>query len=663
MSMKPDFGQLCGIVLASITLLAVPLSAQLLSQSTTAFAAYARPGITPGGSLLSFNEILRQRTEGVEVKQCPCISLPGTNRCISYDSRFQAASLEEAILAFVDTSMNPSLFDDHVGPPLAASAFTCATPACRQCAALLSLRVRQVGISTTLPNFGFPLPDINDLDPSQCRRLRLSRSVPARPPPVQMAAYMTQAIESGLNFLDRTRSNAPRSAFGQAVDAVIALSKQFRGRAFVEAVLGQAGSAAAATSRAGSGDSRSSNSGNSPPGMAPPSPVGPPNGNPGSGNGNGRGSGRPRPRWPTNMPAPVVRPLLRRMQNRNPQQPQRPQQNGQQPGSQVSPPQQGRRPNQFQPQPQGQQFVQSPLPQVNQQQSQQFVPQPQGGFQQGGQSNGQGGFQQGGQGGQGGFQSGGQGGFQHGDQGGFQQGGFQSGGQGNFQPGGQGGFQQGGQFFPQQPPNVFQQAGMIGAQQPLTAGIVHQGVESAISNFVPNPGSFGQAPPSGGGSGSSTGTGGSGGAGGGFSVPGFGNGNSNSGGSGGFGGGFGFGRKKRAADSSKILGNRFIISCVERGDSENEETEYINLCTACWTWRQLPADYFPRLINELVCNENDFCLSGFGACHQRYRNVDVLHRGPNGWQPTTISVAACCDCKVRAGTEGHSLVVGSRGNS
>uniref|UniRef100_A0A7E4ZRM6 Uncharacterized protein n=1 Tax=Panagrellus redivivus TaxID=6233 RepID=A0A7E4ZRM6_PANRE len=600
MSMKPDFGQLCGIVLASITLLAVPISAQLLSQSTTAFATYARPGVTPGGSLLSFNEILRQRTEGVEVKQCPCISLPGTNRCISYDSRFQAASLEEAILAFVDTSMNPSLFDDHVGPPLvsflAASAFTCATPACRQCAALLSLRVRQVGISTTLPNFGFPLPDINDLDPSQCRRLRLSRSVPARPAPVQVAAYMTQAIESGLSFLDRTRNNAPRSAFGQAVDAVIALSKQFRGRAFVEAVLGQAGSAAAATSRAGAGDSRSSTSGNAPPGMAPPNPVGPPNGNPG--NGNGRGSGRPRPRWPTNMPAPVVRPLLRRMQNRNPQ--QRPQQNGQQPGSQVSPPQQGRRPNQFQPQPQDQQFVQSPQPQINQQQSQQFVPQSPG-FQQQGQQQGQqfvpqpqGGFQQGGQ-------SGGQGGFQQGGQGGFQQ-------------GGQGGFQQGGQFFPQQPPNVFQQAGMLGAQQPLTAGIVHQGVESAISNFVPNPGSFGQAPPSGSGSGSST-------------------------------------------------GNRFIISCVERGDSENEETDYINLCTACWTWRQLPADYFPRLINELVCNENDFCLSGFGACHQRYRNVDVLHRGPNGWQPTTISVAACCDCKVRAGTEGHSLVVGSRGNS
>uniref|UniRef100_A0A914Q0D0 Uncharacterized protein n=1 Tax=Panagrolaimus davidi TaxID=227884 RepID=A0A914Q0D0_9BILA len=123
-------------------------------------------------------------------------------------------------------------------------------------------------------------------------------------------------------------------------------------------------------------------------------------------------------------------------------------------------------------------------------------------------------------------------------------------------------------------------------------------------------------------------------------------------------GGFPFGRKKRAADDG-ILGDRFVISCVERGDTENEASDYLNLCTACWTWRQLPPDYFPRLINELVCNENDYCLSGWGSCQQRYRNVDVLRRGPNGaWQPTSISVATCCDCKVKAGTEVHALVIG-----
>uniref|UniRef100_A0A914HD86 Uncharacterized protein n=1 Tax=Globodera rostochiensis TaxID=31243 RepID=A0A914HD86_GLORO len=113
-----------------------------------------------------------------------------------------------------------------------------------------------------------------------------------------------------------------------------------------------------------------------------------------------------------------------------------------------------------------------------------------------------------------------------------------------------------------------------------------------------------------------------------------------------------------------ILGQRFVINCVERGDPENEHTDFLNLCTTCWTWRQLPEDYFPRLINELVCQENDFCLSGWGVCSQRYRNFDVLQRvsvnGQDEWRPTTISAASCCDCKVKAGSQAHNLVVGGK---
>lgn len=53
-----------------------------------------------------------------------------------------------------------------------------------------------------------------------------------------------------------------------------------------------------------------------------------------------------------------------------------------------------------------------------------------------------------------------------------------------------------------------------------------------------------------------------------------------------------------------------MISCVEKGDAESDATDFLNLCTACWTWRKLPDDYFPQILNELVCQENDFCLSG-----------------------------------------------------
>uniref|UniRef100_A0A914XXK1 Uncharacterized protein n=1 Tax=Panagrolaimus superbus TaxID=310955 RepID=A0A914XXK1_9BILA len=108
-----------------------------------------------------------------------------------------------------------------------------------------------------------------------------------------------------------------------------------------------------------------------------------------------------------------------------------------------------------------------------------------------------------------------------------------------------------------------------------------------------------------------------------------------------------------------FTGERFVISCVEKGDAESDETDFLNLCTSCWAWRKLPDNYFPQIINELVCQENDFCLSGWGSCTQRYRHVDVLHKQNGSWVPTTVVSGACCDCKIRAGTEVHQLVIGN----
>ncbi|KAF7633818.1 hypothetical protein Mgra_00006788 [Meloidogyne graminicola] len=109
-----------------------------------------------------------------------------------------------------------------------------------------------------------------------------------------------------------------------------------------------------------------------------------------------------------------------------------------------------------------------------------------------------------------------------------------------------------------------------------------------------------------------------------------------------------------------VIGSRFVINCVERGEPESDQTDQLNLCTACWTWRQLSEEYFPRLINELVCQSSDYCLSGWGTCNQRYRNFDVLQKvtvnGQDEWRPTTISAASCCDCKVKAGSQAHHLV-------
>lgn len=52
-------------------------------------------------------------------------------------------------------------------------------------------------------------------------------------------------------------------------------------------------------------------------------------------------------------------------------------------------------------------------------------------------------------------------------------------------------------------------------------------------------------------------------------------------------------------------------------------------------------------------------ISGWGTCTQRYRQVDVLRKINDTWNPTTVVAGACCDCKVRAGTEIHQLVIGN----
>lgn len=122
-----------------------------------------------------------------------------------------------------------------------------------------------------------------------------------------------------------------------------------------------------------------------------------------------------------------------------------------------------------------------------------------------------------------------------------------------------------------------------------------------------------------------------------------------------FGGFGGFGRHKRA--EKEVIGRRYTLGCINKGDSDDD---HISLCGTCWTWRQLPEGYFPRIINELSCRDGDYCLSGWGECSQQYRNVDVLRREDDKWVPTVITTATCCDCKVRAGTEIHSLVIGQK---
>lgn len=120
-------------------------------------------------------------------------------------------------------------------------------------------------------------------------------------------------------------------------------------------------------------------------------------------------------------------------------------------------------------------------------------------------------------------------------------------------------------------------------------------------------------------------------------------------------------RRKRQTST----GNRHIISCVNRGDSDDPDSDLVNLCTMCWVWRQLPDNYFPTYVNELICSEtaDSNCLSDMGACTQRSRNLNVLQNlgtetAPN-WNPVTLSSGTSCECQVRKGTAMEAFVLGT----
>ncbi|GMT31606.1 hypothetical protein PFISCL1PPCAC_22903 [Pristionchus fissidentatus] len=120
-------------------------------------------------------------------------------------------------------------------------------------------------------------------------------------------------------------------------------------------------------------------------------------------------------------------------------------------------------------------------------------------------------------------------------------------------------------------------------------------------------------------------------------------------------------REKRQLDhtSDGILGSRFTIACFDRGESENGGNDkMLSLCGGCWVWRRLPEGFFPPLVNELICKQEDRCLSGWGRCVDKTRTVNVLRKVKGQWTAATLSTGTCCDCKVVAGSEIHSLIVG-----
>uniref|UniRef100_A0A8R1I2Q0 Uncharacterized protein n=1 Tax=Caenorhabditis japonica TaxID=281687 RepID=A0A8R1I2Q0_CAEJA len=91
-----------------------------------------------------FNDIIYQSTTVSSPPKCQCLppSTPKTlPNCIPYDSRLQAASLEEAIVAFPDLTITR-----HEKPSTAETLNNCKTKQCRDCYKDLRSQLRKVGL-------------------------------------------------------------------------------------------------------------------------------------------------------------------------------------------------------------------------------------------------------------------------------------------------------------------------------------------------------------------------------------------------------------------------------------------------------------------------------------------------------------------------------------
>ncbi|CAD5230314.1 unnamed protein product [Bursaphelenchus xylophilus] len=118
-------------------------------------------------------------------------------------------------------------------------------------------------------------------------------------------------------------------------------------------------------------------------------------------------------------------------------------------------------------------------------------------------------------------------------------------------------------------------------------------------------------------------------------------------------------RHKRQAED--LIGTRYYLSCVNKGSSpDGSNGELLTLCTQCWAWRELPKNYLPRYLNELVCHGTDTeCLAGYATCSTGTRTVGVVRNDSGTLTTVNIASATYCDCQIRAGTVLSSLVTAS----
>ena len=105
-----------------------------------------------------------------------------------------------------------------------------------------------------------------------------------------------------------------------------------------------------------------------------------------------------------------------------------------------------------------------------------------------------------------------------------------------------------------------------------------------------------------------------------------------------------------------------FTSVAKRGSLD--QNGYHRLCTEWSAVTTLSPDYFPRYLNEVICDQKDNgCLGHEGACIQGSFVVNVLKNtgvcgadGKETWQLVSQSFRSCCSCRLYQGSSLSGLL-------
>ncbi|VDM55439.1 unnamed protein product [Angiostrongylus costaricensis] len=119
--------------------------------------------------LLTFFNTVPLHSQTVTQSQCECINTPSNivQSCLPYDSRFQAATLEEALHNFPDLTMDQD--DDEYLNTLESEA-TCETQECLDCQMDMRHKLEQVGLMSISTN-----ETVVSKRTSMCKKYRFTR--------------------------------------------------------------------------------------------------------------------------------------------------------------------------------------------------------------------------------------------------------------------------------------------------------------------------------------------------------------------------------------------------------------------------------------------------------------------------------------------------------